>query len=217
MNKSPGTITWAGLAVVAAAAAVLSFASLDGLAALCGTPARLSWLLPISIDAAAVVATRVWLRPGAPGRVRRFARTLAIAALGLSVMGNGMAHWLVAFHVAPPWWAVVAVAAVPPVVLGAVAHLAAIVVTQDGRQPSPDPTPALAPASPAPSPATPADHQPSPDPNLERVAELVASDPDVGRPTVARELNISEHQARKLLEQVRANGHQPVASAGGDR
>lgn len=206
MNRSPGIITWAGLAVVAAAAAVLSFASLDGLAALCGTPARLSWLLPISIDAAAVVATRVWLRPGAPDRVRRFARTLAITALGLSVMGNGTEHWLVAFHVAPPWWAVVAVAAVPPAVLGAVAHLAAIIVTQDGHPSSP----ALSPASPAPSPA-PAD------PNLERVAELVASDPDVGRPTVARELDISEHQARKLLDQVRANGHQPLASAGGDR
>ncbi|MFD2396794.1 DUF2637 domain-containing protein [Prauserella oleivorans] len=119
-------ITWTGLAVVAAAAAVLSFDALRQLAVLAGTPAGLAWLLPVTVDAAALVATRLWLA-GAEG-ARRFARTLALSMIGLSVAGNATSHELVAYQVVPPWWAVVAVAAVPPAVLGAVAHLAALAV-----------------------------------------------------------------------------------------
>jgi hypothetical protein len=117
--------TWAGLAVVAAAAAVLSFDALRQLAEGCGL-GRLGWLLPVAIDAAAVVATRVWLSGHAGVRPARYARALALAALGLSVAGNAAQHFMTAYQLAPAWWLVVAVSAVPPVMLGAVAHLAAL-------------------------------------------------------------------------------------------
>ncbi|MEU0468265.1 DUF2637 domain-containing protein [Amycolatopsis sp. NPDC006131] len=120
-------INWGGLAVVALAAAVLSFASLRHLAIVCGTPTGLAWLLPVCIDAAAVVATRLWLSGETPAEARRFARALALAMIVLSVAGNGADHALAAYGILPPWWAVVAVASVPPAVLGAVAHLSALV------------------------------------------------------------------------------------------
>ncbi|WP_161629639.1 DUF2637 domain-containing protein, partial [Saccharomonospora iraqiensis] len=119
-----GWITWCGLGIVAAAAAVLSFDALRELAVLTGTPKRLAPLVPITIDAAALVGTRVWLAGEAPGKAVRFARFLALAMIGVSVVGNASAHALVAYDITPAWWAVVAVASVPPLVLGAVAHLA---------------------------------------------------------------------------------------------
>jgi len=126
-------ITAFGLGVVAAAAAALSFASLTDLAARCGTTAYLAWLLPLCLDAAALVSTRVWLAPDSGAAVRRAARFIAITMLVLSVAGNGVDHALVAYHFAPPWWVLVAVAAVPPAVLGAVAHLAALTAGDHAR------------------------------------------------------------------------------------
>lgn len=128
MNRSG--VTWLGLGVVASAAAVLSFASLRNLAVVCGTSPVLAWLLPVCIDAAALAATRVWLTGGASEDARRSARWLALTMIVLSVAGNATDHALAAYGVRPPWWAVVAVAAVPPAVLGAVAHLAALVLTK---------------------------------------------------------------------------------------
>ena len=46
MNRS--VVTWLGIAAVALAAAVLSFASLRSLAIVCGTPSTLAWL-PASV------------------------------------------------------------------------------------------------------------------------------------------------------------------------
>lgn len=116
----------ASLLVVALAAAVLSFAALRHLAVACGTPTELAWLWPVTIDAAAVVATRTWLAGSAPERARRSARTLALIMIAASVAGNATDHFLQAYGLTPPWWLVTVVAAVPPAVLGAVAHLAAL-------------------------------------------------------------------------------------------
>lgn len=132
-NSRPGAVTWLGLAVVALAAAVLSFASLRHLAISCGTTATLAWLLPVCIDAAAVVATRVWLAASSPDPARRFARKLALGAFLLSVAGNAADHALSAYGIVPPWWAVVAVAAVPPAILAGTAHLAALVTSTSGQ------------------------------------------------------------------------------------
>jgi hypothetical protein len=122
--------TLVGLVVVALAAAALSFASLRSLSIVCGTPVQLAWLTPVSIDVCAVVATWQWLAAESTDRSRRTARVLALAALVLSIAGNAADHGLAAYRIVPPWWAVVAVAAVPPAVLGAVAHLAALVFTR---------------------------------------------------------------------------------------
>jgi hypothetical protein len=141
-NPSPGglgagrVVLFGLLVVVATAAAVLSFAALRDLALLCGFDSRLAWLLPVVVDAGAASGSLVWLgRHGGAGR--RFARTLALALLGLSVAANALGHGLQAYHLAPPWWVVVVVSAIAPAVLGAVVHLAVLV----GRPPPPHNTP----------------------------------------------------------------------------
>ena len=56
------TLLYGLLAVVAAAAAVLSFAALRDLALLCGFSPWLAWLLPVVIDAGAAAGSLAWLR-----------------------------------------------------------------------------------------------------------------------------------------------------------
>jgi hypothetical protein len=162
------------LAVVASAAAVLSFSALRDLALLCGFAAELAWLLPVVVDAGAAAGSLVWLGGRAHQMARRFARALALALLGLSVGANALAHGLNAYRLAPAWWVVVIVSAIAPAVLGAVVHLAVLV----GR------------VTPAPV-----------DGELDRATELIAA--GVGRRRLARELDISEHEARQLLTQAR--------------
>lgn len=115
------------LAVVAVAAAVLSFSALRDLALMCGFSARLAWLLPVTIDAGAAAASLVWLGQWSAAGADRYARALALLLLGGSVAGNALGHALQAYAVAPPWWVVVAVSAIAPAVAGAVIHLAVLV------------------------------------------------------------------------------------------
>ena len=124
------------LLVVAAAAAVLSFAALRDLALLCGFTPTLAWLLPVVVDTGAAAGSLVWLGGWADAPARRFARALALALLGSSVAANALGHGLTAFHLTAAWWVVVIVSAVAPAVLGAVVHLAVLV----GRT-EPTPTP----------------------------------------------------------------------------
>ncbi|HEY3718410.1 MAG TPA: DUF2637 domain-containing protein [Jatrophihabitantaceae bacterium] len=130
--------TYIGILAVAVAAAVLSFDSLTALAHLAGVTGRvggfrLSWLLPIAVDAYAVTATRVWLRTAGTARTAAYARRNAVGAIVLSVAGNATFHGLTAAGVTTlattgwGWLLVVAVSAVPPVMLGLVAHLHALV------------------------------------------------------------------------------------------
>jgi len=123
--------TLLGVGVVALAAAVLSFSSLQALAVRAGYTPALAALLPLAIDAQAVVATRAWLTAGASDRVYRYARALALAAVAGSVAGNAGQHAMTAAHAATPWWVVVAIASVPPVALAATAHLAALLATEN--------------------------------------------------------------------------------------
>lgn len=120
----------AGLGVVALAAAVMSFASLQQLGERAGFPPVLAALLPLAIDAKAVVATRAWLSRRTPDRARRYARGLALAAVALSVAGNAGEHAMTAYALATPWWVVVTVSAVPPIALAATAHLAALLAAE---------------------------------------------------------------------------------------
>ena len=202
------------LAVVAAAAAVLSFDALHGLAVLCGFTPALAPLLPVTVDAGAAAGSLVWLsRP--PGAARRFGRTLALVLLAGSVVGNGLGHGLAAYLAQPSWWLVVVVSAVPPAVLGAVVHLAVLAgrVTRSASEVLPTPgdldRSGGGAADRSPTPLVQVDEGAetarAPDP----VAELIAQ--GAGRRTIARELDISEHAARELLAE-RRNGHQAVGA-----
>jgi hypothetical protein len=186
------------LAVVAAAAAVLSFAALRDLARQCGFDPRLTWLLPVVIDAGAAAGSMVWLGADASMRARRFARGLALGLLTLSVAANALGHVLEAYHVEPAWWVVVAVSAIAPAVLGAVVHLAVLV----GRRARPEPPSVdesglhdqgLSWWDSAPPAA-------EPDP-YERAAALIAD--GIGRRRLAKELGVTEHEARQLLAAAR--------------
>jgi hypothetical protein len=193
------------LGIVAAAAAVLSFAALRDLALVCGFTARLAWLLPVVVDAGAAAGSLVWLGGQVGKPARRFARVLALGLLGLSVAANALGHGLAAFALAPPWWVIVAVSAIAPAVLGAVVHLAVLVGRPPGSSAGTDAATQLTGSldgrgisrlrdDPAPAEPSPGD----------RAAELIAS--GAGRRRLSRELGISEYEARRLLERARLIG-----------
>jgi hypothetical protein len=201
------------LAVVATAAAVLSFAALRDLALLCGFSPSLAWLLPVVVDAGAAAGSLVWLGGRAPARACRFARALALVLLGSSVAANALSHGLAAYGMRPAWWVVVVVSGVAPAVLGAVVHLAVLC----GRT---EPPPAVLPVSPieedagppadtsdssptvglhsVPSPTPPGDMGDEPG---DRVAELLAK--GVGWKTLHKETGLSEHYAKKAIREHR--------------
>ncbi len=221
------------LAVVAGAAAMLSFAALRDLAELCGFAPVLAWLLPVVVDAGAAAGSLVWLRAGTGDRARRFARRLALGLLGLSVAANALGHGLAAYVLAPPWWVVVALSGIAPAVLGAMVHLAVLVghVERDDDRPdlNDEPIPyqlvhdpddvdvdeveALdgrglsrrwADAPPALAPAGTSD----------RAAELIAA--GAGRRRLSRELDITEYEARRLPEAARPATPSPGDARPGD-
>jgi hypothetical protein len=191
------------LGVVAAAAGVLSFAALRDLAQVCGFSRWLGWLLPVVVDAGAAAGSLVWLGGRAGWSARSFARGLALALLGLSVVANALGHGLAAYRLVPPWWVLVIVSAIAPAVLGAVVHLAVLV----GR-PEPDTGSTIAAVDGA-AEAEHGDVVSCPDPLANRAAVLIAA--GAGRRRLARELGMSEHDARQLLD--RARHHNPTSAA----
>jgi hypothetical protein len=113
-----------GMLVAAASAAVASFTGLRSLARAAGWPVQLAWLLPLTIDAYAMTAARVWLTGST--RVRGFARANAVGAIAVSILGNATYHLIAAELITMAWPIVVLVGAVPAAVLGLTAHLHAI-------------------------------------------------------------------------------------------
>ncbi|MBX7268825.1 DUF2637 domain-containing protein [Micromonospora sp. Llam7] len=154
------------MTVTAISAAVSSFSGLQSLAAATGWPEALSPLFPLTVDAYAMTATRIWLS-GSTGseRARRFARWNAIMAIGLSLIGNAVWHLIAAQVLTISWVIVVLVGAVPPAVLGLLSHLAVLRGQEEPVPVSParpgEPEQLPPPAIPVPS-ATPAAEQPRP-------------------------------------------------------
>lgn len=171
------------MALVALAAAALSYQSLAHLGVLAGY-GDLAPLYPVVVDAGAAASCAAWLHTR--GR-QPLAMTWSL--LAISVVLNGTVHWLESTGTAPSWLLVVGVAAIPPLVLGLCVHLAvglgAETEAHSGvhgftKEPLDIGT-------------TDIQDLDTPDP----VAELL--DQGVGRRRLARELDISEHAARQLL------------------
>lgn len=134
-------VTWTGLGVVGIAAAIMSFTALSDLAELCGITSRIplsrdvfegaaihvAWLLPLTVDVLAGVATRVWLRRRTNAEALAFAQRSAWSAIVATVVGNAAHGALVWSETRAPWWAAVLVSAVPALALGAMVHLAVLV------------------------------------------------------------------------------------------
>ena len=184
------------LAVVAGAAAMLSFAALRDLALLCGFARGLAWLLPVIVDVGAAAGSLVWLGPAAGTEARLFARRLALGLLGLSVAANALGHGLAAYALAPPWWVVVALSGIAPAVLGAMVHLA-VLVGRTKHKLEDDPTALQT------SQGLDAVPEPVLDETPDRAAALIAA--GAGRRRLSRELGVSEYEARRLLDQVRTS------------
>ena len=207
------------LLVVAAAAAVLSFSALRDLALLCGFAPELAWLLPVVVDAGAAAGSLVWLGGTCAELARRFARALALTLLGLSVAANALAPRPGRLPAGARVVGRGVVSAIAPAVLGAVVHLAVLVgraepdvddepiayeLTADADEPTRStstacPAAGTTPRSPATTPTGP--------------AELIAA--GVGRRRLARELAITEYEARRLHPS-RARPTTPTATRAAD-
>jgi hypothetical protein len=115
-----------GAAALVCAAASSAF-SLFYLAILVGWPKQLAWLLPASLDVYAGVSLYVGYRLPSRHPASVSARRNARLGLGLSVACNGIYHALVLFGGAWPVWVhdslLVAVSALPPIVVERVLHL----------------------------------------------------------------------------------------------
>jgi hypothetical protein len=195
MTGHRGYVTWIGLSVVLAAAAVLSFSALAELAAMVGMSHKLAWLFPVCTDAGVAVSTAVWLSRRHNPDAERFARRLTWALLALTVAGNATHQGLTAASMVPPWWVAVLLGAIPPGVVGAVVHVAVLV----GRGTE---TSQSQPARPLTEDDHPIDNPPDAPPREDRATELITA--GAGRRRLAAELGIPEHRARALLASHRA-------------
>ena len=131
-NRDPVLLAAAWVAGIAAA--VASWSALYGLALRCGWSHLTAPLFPLTVDAYAVAALRVWLGRGtgsASARLR--ARRNAVLAIVASMAGNAALHAAAAGVYSITWPVVVAVSAVPPVTLGLVSHLFALRAERDGQ------------------------------------------------------------------------------------
>ncbi|MBB6351856.1 hypothetical protein FHU36_008439 [Nonomuraea muscovyensis] len=125
--------------LVAASTVIASFTAQAGLGLLAGwktsvdafgVELRLSWLLPLTVDAYGIGATRIATNKRAySAEVRRHAFGHALAAVAVSVVANAVFHLIEAGVIvlgSSAWLLVVAVSIVPPVALGGLAHLLSI-------------------------------------------------------------------------------------------
>lgn len=134
-----------GMTITAMSAAVSSFSGLRSLAMAAGWPDLLAPLLPLTVDAYAITATRVWLAHSTrSARARRFACWNALLAVGLSLVGNGIWHLAEAGLLTVGWPVVVTAGSVPPVVLGLLSHLA-VLRGEDRPEPRTAPVPGRTP------------------------------------------------------------------------
>lgn len=127
--------------LVAASTVIASFTAQAGLGELAGWTAfvsisrvdldlHLSWLLPLTVDAYGVGATRIATnKQRYSAEVRRHAFGHALAAVAVSVLANSVYHLIEARVIVlgtTAWVLVVAVSIVPPVALGGLAHLLSV-------------------------------------------------------------------------------------------
>lgn len=197
----------AGMAVSSASAAVSSFDGLRSLALLAGWSIYMAPLLPLTIDAYAMSATRVWLADStASNRARRFARRNAVGAILASLLGNAVYHTIAAGLVEMSWLVVVVVGGVPPVVLGLVSHLAVLRRQSD---------PAVLPSVPSTAAIPVGGTRYATDDELlvaARTADVrhrAEHGKPISRDTLRRELRIGAGRATKALRRLRAE-NQPA-------
>lgn len=131
MNKRDPFVL-AGLGLVGLTAIIASFGTLMGLAAWVGWHGwGMQLLLPFCLDVLALVSGRVWLSASMTVEARRFAQSVSLAAIGISIVGNAVGH-IVTMHNASVVKVTIAiiVGTIPPAALAAVGHLATLATLQ---------------------------------------------------------------------------------------
>ncbi|WP_372672994.1 hypothetical protein [Amycolatopsis kentuckyensis] len=226
MSRMFRVSAWLCIVVSALSSMVISYAGLAGLARLVGyTTVELpvlpftvdvSALLPVAIDVAIVASTLVWLGQGAPRETLNYARNLALVTIATSVAANAVYHGLTGGRY---WLLASIVASIPPAFLAALVHLGALLVRTaspevvelvparlEPEQPHHEPEPVHQdPATAAPEPG--GDLVTSEDITA-KVAEMIAAAERAGlrppgRSVLARQLDVSEHEVRQVLEKLR--------------
>lgn len=124
--------TLAGLSFCAVPVAIFSASSQVETGRMARIPGELAWVLPVATDAAAFVATRIWLNEKYSPGVRKYAAFIVIMCVGLSVAGAALHVGLTMTHVdgqpaQPPGWLGFAVGAIPSLVLAMLIHLGALI------------------------------------------------------------------------------------------
>jgi hypothetical protein len=120
--------TIVGIIVLGLAVAAYSSYAQFMTAHLSGVPVPLAWVLPVSTDAIAAVATRVWLSQRYEKKIRRYAAFIALLALAVG-FGFAAAHDVAAGVV----WMRLAVGGVPTLGVAALVHLGAMIGAQSAR------------------------------------------------------------------------------------
>jgi hypothetical protein len=211
-----------GLAVTATSAAVSSFAGLRGLAVMAGWQVWLAPLLPATIDSYAMTSVRVWLSESTRSvRARRFARTNAMGAIGLSLVGNGVYHLVAVGLLAASWPVVVAVGAVPALILGLVSHMAVLHAQADLPVPQVGPSPTGSAPGTGPGPDAPAPNGPPYRTEGELLAAARTADQahraahgrGISRDALRRELRIGGARATALLRRLKQDDSAPIGDA----
>lgn len=131
------------IAVIGAAAFVLSFAALRDLAILANTPKRWAWLFPVIVDGTIVQATISALVLAASPERRWFLWVLGVGAM-VSIAGNSL-HAVAGGRMLP-WWAAALVAAIAPVSLLVDTHGLAVLFRAAQHDSIPEPAPVSEPA-----------------------------------------------------------------------
>jgi hypothetical protein len=171
------------MALVALAAAALPFQSLWRPGQLAGY-GDLAWAFPLVVDLGAASSCAAWLHTKS-----RQALGMTWALLVTSVLLNGTTHYLESTGTGPGWLLVVAVAAVPPTVLGLCVHLAVGLGSDEATR------------------AAGRDAPPPVEGDLaEQARQIVAASPGIGRNALAQHLQILTYRARTLLTEISTNG-----------
>jgi hypothetical protein len=184
-------------AVVALAAAILSWDALSWAARQSGVDPRLAWLWPVAVDGAIATGTvaAVALR-SARLRVRTWAWCVLGGGVAVSLVGNG-AH----ATGGSPLHRVAA--AVPAVALAASLHLLTVLVRHVGAN-APARSSAMAAPAPGFGPTPPArQRRASGSDRDRRLARLLARHPNATAAEVALALGVSRRTAQRLLAEAR--------------
>lgn len=121
--------TLAGLTLCALPVALFSAYSQFETGRLAHIPAQLSWVLPVATDAAAFVATRIWLDEKYESGIRRYAAFIVSMCVFFSIAGAAIHIGLTSGTQPPvaPGWLGYALGAIPSLVLAFLIHLGALI------------------------------------------------------------------------------------------